>query len=198
MTKHFDLIVTDASPLITLAAAGALDCLLMLGVPVIIPDMVFTEATRDINKIGAEDIILWVRKHHKQIEVSPTEIFAAYQVVLESNQKRHPKGLGEMAAAEVLSSALDENDDLYAILLYEDNDIRRRNFVMTLPARVTPLSTGDLLYELEITGLIQSSASILDTAAEAGRNVEQLRNTTADETMRQVLRHQLSQPKDPT
>jgi hypothetical protein len=43
MTARLGLIVTDASPLITLGAAGALDCLLLPGVPVFIPDMVYTE-----------------------------------------------------------------------------------------------------------------------------------------------------------
>jgi hypothetical protein len=37
--RRLGLIVTDASPLITLAAADALDCLTMPGVPVLIPDM---------------------------------------------------------------------------------------------------------------------------------------------------------------
>jgi hypothetical protein len=36
MTRRLGLIVTDASPLITLAAGDALDCLTMPGVPVII------------------------------------------------------------------------------------------------------------------------------------------------------------------
>ena len=40
MTKKFALIVTDASPLITLAIADALDLLLLQTLPVVIPDMV--------------------------------------------------------------------------------------------------------------------------------------------------------------
>jgi hypothetical protein len=34
VTEEFHLIVTDASPLITLAAADALDCLTLPGLPV--------------------------------------------------------------------------------------------------------------------------------------------------------------------
>ncbi len=37
---RISLIVTDAGPLITLALAQALDTLLLLNVPVIVPDMV--------------------------------------------------------------------------------------------------------------------------------------------------------------
>jgi hypothetical protein len=41
----------DASPLITLGAAGSLDCLLLPGVPVYIPDMVYTEVTQDMARL---------------------------------------------------------------------------------------------------------------------------------------------------
>ena len=57
MTATLGLIVTDASPLITLAAARALDCLLMPGVPVLIPDMVHAAVTRDTARLGAEALI---------------------------------------------------------------------------------------------------------------------------------------------
>jgi hypothetical protein len=48
VTERLGLIVTDASPLITLGAAGSLDCLLLLGVPVFILDMVYTEVTQNM------------------------------------------------------------------------------------------------------------------------------------------------------
>ncbi len=44
--SSFGLIVTDTSPLITLALADALDVLLRPGLPVSIPDAVYVEATR--------------------------------------------------------------------------------------------------------------------------------------------------------
>ena len=68
MTKRRGLIVTDASPLITLGAARALSCLTMAGVSVFIPDMVYAEVTQDIARLGAADVILWVRAHLGQVE----------------------------------------------------------------------------------------------------------------------------------
>ena len=59
MTARLGLIVTDASPLITLGAAGALDCLLLPGVPVFIPDMVYTEVTHDMARLGASEVAMW-------------------------------------------------------------------------------------------------------------------------------------------
>ena len=46
MNGPFHLIVTDTSPLITLALADALDVLLRPSIPVSIPDAVYVEATR--------------------------------------------------------------------------------------------------------------------------------------------------------
>jgi hypothetical protein len=45
MSVDVRIIVTDAPPLITLAAAKSLDYLLYPGLPVVIPDAVFHEAT---------------------------------------------------------------------------------------------------------------------------------------------------------
>jgi len=59
VTQRLGLIVTDASPLITLGAAGALSCLLMPGVPVLVPDMVYAEITRDMTRLGADEIVDW-------------------------------------------------------------------------------------------------------------------------------------------
>ena len=63
MTRRLGLLVTDASPLITLAAAKALECLTMPGLRVLIPDMVYYDLTQDLAKTGAEDIVRWVRRH---------------------------------------------------------------------------------------------------------------------------------------
>ena len=46
MSKPYSLIVTDTSPLITLALADSLDALLRPGLTVHIPDAVYTEAIR--------------------------------------------------------------------------------------------------------------------------------------------------------
>jgi hypothetical protein len=47
------ILVTDAAPLISLAAGGALDYPLYPGVPAMIPDAVFHEATAASGKLVA-------------------------------------------------------------------------------------------------------------------------------------------------
>jgi hypothetical protein len=191
MTPRLGLIVTDASPLITLAAGEALECLTMPGVPVIIPDMVYFEVAQDFAKLGSEAIVEWARRHRGQVEIVPTTTFAEFQTLRATNPRTRSRGRGEMAALEVLNAAIAENSDLEAILLFEDSDVRRRRFVRGLPERVTALSTGDLLHELEAAGRIQSSDHILDLAAAKERNVEAQREPQADGDARLLLREQL-------
>lgn len=167
------LIVTDASPLITLAAAEALDCLTIPGLPVLIPDMVYFEVTQDLSKTGAGNMVVWATHHRGQVEVVMTETFVEFQILREVNPKTKSKGRGEISALEVLNTAINADPEIEAILLFEDNDIKKRNFIRALPERVMALSTGDLLRELEIAGLILSSEQILDIAAKKEQNVAQ-------------------------
>jgi len=197
MTKRLGLIVTDASPLITLGAAQALSCLIMPNVPVFVPDMVYAEVARDMTKLGAKEVVDWIRARLGQVEIIPTEIYAEYEALREINPNIRSKGRGEQAALEVLAYEVASDPNLQAVLLFEDSDIRSREFVRVLPERVTALSTGDLLHELEAAGRIQSSDQILDEAAARGRNVEKQRQTIAGEPARALLREQLLRRNEP-
>lgn len=196
MTRRLGLLVTDASPLITLAAAEALECLTMPGLRVLIPDMVYYEVTQDLAKTGAEDIVQWVRQHQGQVELIVTSVFAEFQVLRAADERTRSKGRGEQSALEVLNVEIDKDPDIEAILLFEDNDIRKRGFVRGLPERVTALSTGDLLRELEAAGRIQSSDRILDVAVEKERNVAALREARGDADARSALREHLGRHDD--
>ena len=54
----------------------------MRGAPVIIPDMVYAEVTENLAKLAVDDVddvddvVQWARKHHGQVEIVPTSIFA--------------------------------------------------------------------------------------------------------------------------
>lgn len=199
MTKHLGLIVTDASPLLTLGAANALSCLVMPNVPVFVPYIVYAEVARDMTKLGAKEVVDWIRAHRGQVEIVPTEVYAEFEALQAINPNIRSRGRGEQAALEVLAYEVAADPDLQAILLFEDSDIRRREFVRVLPERVTALSTGELLHELEAAGRIQSTDQILNEAAARGRNVEKQRQPVASEPARVMLREQLIRrdgPKD--
>lgn len=187
MSEAFSLIVTDTSPLFTLVLADCLDALLRPGLPIRIPDAVYIEATRVHVTPGAEQIMEWINDHLDVVTIVPTDIGIDQQRRLEEG--RSIRGLGEQAAIEALERFLRLNPTAEALLLFEDSDIAKRRAVVE--ERVSLISTGDFLRELEAAGLIQSTDYVLDQAAARGRNVERQRMTLEDATTRERLRGQL-------
>jgi hypothetical protein len=193
MSKPFALILTDTSPLFILVLAGALDTLLRPGLPMRIPDAVYVEATRVHGAPGAEQIVEWINAHLNRVQIVPTDIGIDQQRRIEEG--RAIRGLGELAAVEVLERFLRTEGTAEALLLFEDSDIEKRRAIVD--QRVSLISTGDFLRELEAAGLIQSADYVLDQAAAQGRNVERQRRAAEDPETRRRLREQLARPRQP-
>jgi hypothetical protein len=193
MSHPFSLIVTDTSPLFTLVLADALDTLLRPGLAVSIPDAVYIEATRVHGAPGADQIVEWINAHLDAVRIIPTEIGIDQQRRLEEG--RSIRGLGEQAAIETLERFLRADPAAEALLLFEDTDIEKRRAVVD--ERVSLISTGDFLRELEAARLIQSADFILDQAAAQGRNVDRQREAVKDSTTRERLREQLQRRDTP-
>ena len=192
MSHPFSLIVTDTSPLFTLVLADALDALLRPGLSVTIPDAVYIEATRVRGAPGADQIVEWINAHLDVVRIVPTDIGIDQQRRLEEG--RSVRGLGEQAAIEALERFLGASPEAEALLLFEDSDVEKRRAVVD--ARVSLISTGDFLRELEAAGLIQSADHVLDQAAKQGRNVERQRLAGVDEETRQRLHLELQARRD--
>jgi hypothetical protein len=171
MTGSPVVIITDTSPLITLAVAGALDLLLLANCPVKIPDAVYFEATRIPGAAGATDIVGWVKRNSDKAHIVPTETGLDQQRRFE--EKRTIRNLGEAAAFELLEMYRNNPDSGRIIMLFEDVDAFRRRSL--LEDRVALLTTGDFLRELEELGIVPSAEAILDNASAAGRNIDKLR-----------------------
>jgi len=193
MSHPFSLIVTDTSLLFTLVLADALDTLLRPGLAVSIPDAVYIEATRVHGAPGADQIVEWINAHLDAVRIIPTDIGIDQQRRLEEG--RSIRGLGEQAAIEALERFLRSDPAAEALLLFEDTDIEKRRAVVD--ERVSLISTGDFLRELEAARLIQSADFILDQAAARGRNVERQREAVKDSTTRDRLREQLQRRDTP-
>ena len=162
--KHFALIVTDSGPLITLGVAKSLDALLAPKLPVIVPDMVRFEVIRDLNKPGAQEVADWIRSHEGvSLRVASTEVFEEFQVLSTARPGTKTAGRGEQSAAEVLNKAL-ANQNHGAILLFEDSDVRKQNFLVRLPDEVLVISTSEFLFGLESVHLLPSAEEILQRA----------------------------------
>src|SRR6516162_6145130 len=122
--RRLGLIVADASPLITLGAAHAFSCLLMPGVQVLIPDMVYAEVTRDMAKLGAEEVVEWLQANRGPVQIAPTTVYAEFEALLTINPQTRSEDRGERAALEVLGYETARDPELQAMLLFEDTDIR--------------------------------------------------------------------------
>jgi len=165
MPVDIRIIVTDAPPLITLAAAKSLDYLLYPTLPVIIPDAVFVEATNIAGKLGAQEILDWYRDHIDAVRVEPTEAFATAQ--LAASAGRRSRDVGERAALEVIRHyPLAHNER--ALLLSDDRDIGR--VIVIDPDRLILLTTWDYLRQLEQAQRIQSAEAVMEAVRAAGRN----------------------------
>ncbi|MHB8886162.1 MAG: hypothetical protein ACYC5H_14005 [Methylovirgula sp.] len=193
MSKPFSLIVTDTSPLFTLVLADALDVLLRPGLAVRIPDAVYIEATRVHGAPGADRIIEWINDHLDAVKIVPTDIGIDQQRRLEEG--RSIRGLGEQAAIEALERFLRSDQTAEALLLFEDTDVEKRRAIVD--QRVSLISTGDFLRELEAARLIQSADFILDQAAAQGRNVERQREANEEAITRERLHEQLQRRDKP-
>ena len=111
----------------------------MPGLLVPIPDMVCFEVTQDLAPTGAQDIVRWARRHPGEAEIIVTSVFAEFQILRVADARTRSRGRGAQLALKVLNDEIERDPDVEAILLYEDNDIRKRGFVRALPERVTAL-----------------------------------------------------------
>ncbi len=87
------------------------------------------------------------------------------------------------------------HSDAEALLLFEDSDLQKRRAIVD--EKVSLISTGEFLRELELAGLIQSSDYIIDQAAARGRNIEQQRDHRDISITGKRLREQLVQRRTP-
>jgi hypothetical protein len=163
------ILVMDTGPLITLAVADSLDYLLLPGLPIIVPDAVYFEATRKSTAIGAADIIEWTQTNADKVSIVPTHVFETEFAMIESGNMRVPD-LGERAALEVIRYTPFVSEHEVAILLTEDDEVIRGRFISKDERhRIVVVTTRDLLESLEDSQLINSADAVYDLAKAGGR-----------------------------
>lgn len=193
MADKINIFVVDTSPLITLAAARSLDYLLYVeNATVVIPDAVFYEATRDASKLGATDILSWVKANHGRIEIAPTNAYVVFDAARQTNPAVRQPNLGEQAAVEVIEEPRRLGKDERGVLLCEEVAVLKRVTVQD-KTRIVELSTMDFLRILEAEQRIQSADAVFQLAIQAGRTpsaIEQLSTHEAEvrETIAQLVR----------
>jgi hypothetical protein len=192
------LLVLDTGPLITLAAADSLDYLLYPNVPVVTPDAVFYEATRDSAKLGAQSIMDWVKAHHTQVEIAVTNAYVNFDAARIVNPGAYEPNLGERSAVEVIEEPARLQGDDKAILLCEESAVTRR-IIVREREKIVELSTMDFLKLLEAEQRIQSADAVFDRAL-AGRTASRVEKFGEhDPSLRGAVRDTLrAVQRDPT
>lgn len=163
-----DIIITDTSPLITLAIVDQLNVLTLPRLRIVIPDAVFVEATRYEQMPGASQLIDFVARHDDLVTVRPTE--TGQDQITRIREKRSIRGMGETAALEVLETDSINHPDRTKLLLFEDRDVQRKTII--LPANAFAIATGDMLRIMEKVKLIDSAANILEQVSAQGRTID--------------------------
>ena len=182
------IFVLDTGPLITLAAADSLDYLLYPNVPVVVPDAVFYEATRDSAKLGAQSIIDWVKAHHTEIEIAVTNAYLNFDAARTALPDAYEPNLGERAAIEVIEEPARLQAGEQAILLCEETAVTRRITVRERD-RIIELTTMDFLKLLEAEKRIQSAEIVFERALVAGRSPSRIEKFgTHDPALREAVR----------
>lgn len=198
MTGALKLFLVDTGPLITLAVAQSLDYLLYVEADLIIPDAVLYEATADAARLGAQDIIDWVKAHRRRVEVAPTKAYQIFDAARASIPGLRESNLGERAAVEVIEEPGRLQDGERGVLLCEETALLRR-IVVRDRERVVELSTLDFLKLLEEERRIQSADQVFELAAQAGRSPSRGEKLpTHDTVTRDALRGLVRPAPEPT
>jgi hypothetical protein len=169
MPHDLKLFVVDTGPLITLAVARSLEYLLFVDADIIIPDAVLHEATFDAARLGAQDIIDWIKSNRTRIEIAPTRTYQIFDAARTNIPSLREPNLGERAAVEVIEEPGRLLGTERGVLLCEETAILRR-IVVRERERIVELSTLDFLRILEAEQRIQSAEQVFASAAMAGRN----------------------------
>ena len=196
MTAGLKLFVVDTGPLITLAAAQSLDYLLYVAADLVIPDAVLYEATADAARLGAQDIIDWVKANRLRVEVAPTKAYQVFDAARTSIPNLREPNLGERAAVEVIEEPGRLEGGERGVLLCEETAVLRR-IVVRDRSRVVELSTLDFLTLLEAERRIQSADQVFVLAAEAGRAPSRAEKLSAHDTATREALRDLVRATDP-
>ena len=195
MARDLKLFVVDTGPLITLAAAQSLDYLLYVDADVVIPDAVLHEATRDVSRLGAQDVIDWVKAHHARVEIAATKAYQIFDAARASIPNLREPDLGERAAVEVIEEPDRLQGDERGVLLCEETAVFRR-VVVRDRERIVELSTLDFLRILEAEQRIQSAEQVFELAAKAGRFPSRAEKMSRhDEATRAAIAGLVTRPK---
>jgi hypothetical protein len=158
-----ELIVSDASPLIHLAAGGALDVLNRMASRVVLVDIVEIEATFP-GKPFAEDIRRWIDANkaptgQAPVTVEETEIGRTFALARKADPNYKLRNAGEIAILEWLFDKV-EGTQTETMILYENGKVPRRIERQGYDANIAVATTRAFLRIAQELALIPSAEEV--------------------------------------
>jgi hypothetical protein len=158
------VLLPDAGPLFTLAAAEALDLLGAAELDVVLTDEVAFEATRNEASTAASRIRTWLATKPPYLRTVETEIGAVARVA--RAQGLEPRDLGEESLLNAIRMG-SVGPGPY-LVLFEDTRLIDPQFFGPRPVHL--VSTRAFLVGLERAGAIASADEVWERARRFGRN----------------------------
>lgn len=159
-TVDIAVIITDASPVLTLARIGRLDLLGSFAVPVRIVDQVYYEVTKPENDPKGE-VAASLKRLHNQIEIVETLIGFAFRTKTERGERPRSANLGEVAVDEYATAlAYSSGPNFVPLVLFEDPDVM--DLRITRLKGVHLLNTAAWLLTLHREGLLPEALALVE------------------------------------
>jgi hypothetical protein len=163
------LLIVDAGPLITLAAAAASITCFRPTAPSSSPMPCSSGPRDDASRLGAGSIVAWVNANLDHVHIAPTNAFAAFARDHEAGLTERELDLGERSAIDYARHHVHLDVDERAVLLSEDRKVTGLRTAREDSLRVIIITTRDFLLELERIGRLNSADAVYDAVVAAGR-----------------------------
>jgi len=159
-SRDWDQLIPDASVLIGLASAGALELISAIPGKIVVPQVVVLEATWREDRAEAQAIREWLTRNAGRIEVFQSEEAAILSLALDRGLTP-TKGLGDNAVVALMVELAMRNSKSRLLVLVNDRDLIDR--VMAIDRSTIAMTGTALVREAERHGLIQSADEIIRT-----------------------------------
>lgn len=153
-----DVVLIDASPLLTLARVERLQALEHFAVPLKIVDQVAYEASKPDNDVTGR-VRDWLERRGNQIDIIETSVGVGFATRRSRDPQTPSRNLGELAVEEYALQHILRGPSHTPLVLFEDPDVLRVE--MAQSKRVHLLNTAGLLAGLEARGAFPDGTAVL-------------------------------------
>ena len=168
MTRRVKVVLPDAGPINTLAAAGLLD---LLVAPPNVDIIVIWSVLQEII-VRAPELQEFINKYPTRIKVFSTSVCQDDAAKLERGDAAG-KGRGDLAIADFILNFIDETlGNSPALVIYEDKKLGRLRDMEQFSENTHFITTAAYLRKLELEGVIDSFDAVWRLIVEKNRSMD--------------------------